>query len=137
MAAIEIDPRVQALFDDNLARTRRANEEVNSAFKVEQARITAEVERIDEKFAKERAELKEKAAELLAAAQGERRKQQWDRGDKPSGELAFGVDDDPAPQHAVPPIAPAAPLPPSRQQSRRPVRRDEDDEDFGSQTWLT
>jgi hypothetical protein len=131
MAVIEIDPRVQALFDDNLAQTRRANEEASSAFKAEQARIATEVERIDEKFAKERAELKEKAAELLAAAQGERRKQQWDRGDKPSGELAFGVDDDDlAPQHAVPPGVPAAPLPPFR-------RDEDDDEDFGSQTWLT
>ncbi|WP_434452867.1 hypothetical protein [Lentzea sp. E54] len=140
----DVDPRVQALYDDNLARTRRATTEVSAELKAGQDRVAAAVEAREEKHKSDLAAARDSAETL--GKQGEKaqpRKPQWERPERGTGELAFGPEDDdggyrppvsapPPPPPVAPPVAP--PPPPARPRRPAPV---DDDDDLSGQTWLS
>jgi hypothetical protein len=141
----ETDPRVQALFDENLARTRRATAEVSAELKAGQDRVAADIEAREEKHKRDIADAGESAENLAKQGDKQPRKPQWERPDRGAGEMAFGPEDDdggyvPPPSAPVPvvppapPVVPVAPPPPVR--SRRPAPVDDDD-DLSGQTWLS
>ncbi|GGP58368.1 hypothetical protein [Saccharothrix coeruleofusca] len=134
MSVIEVDPRVQAAFDERVAAARRANAEVAGTLQASRERLAAEAREREERFAAERARMREKSQRLVAEAEKPQRPQ-WER-PQSSGELAFGPEEDDAPP---PPAAAPTPVyapPPARPAPRRPAPVD-DDEDFGTQSWLT
>lgn len=143
MAIIETDPRVQALFDENTAATRRANVETSAVLKADQDRLAAETRAREERFSAAQAELKKQSEEV--AKPGEKpKKPQWEQKDRSVGEMAFGPEDEDeqAPLRAAtppppPPVAPPPPPPPARPAHRRPAPRDDDDDDLSGQTWLS
>ena len=141
----EVDPRVQALFDDNLAKTRRSTAEVSAELKANQDKVAADIEAREAKQKRDQADARESAENLTK--QGERqqpRKPQWDRPDRGTGEMAFGPEDDeggyaPRQQAPVapplpPPPPPVAPPPPVHRRRPAPV---DDDDDLSGQTWLS
>ncbi len=140
----EVDPRIQAMFDDNLAQSRRAAGEVTAELKADQERLAAEAKSREEKHQRDLAEARESAENV--AKQGEKqqpRKPQWERPERGAGELAFGPEDDDggysaqAPVPPPPPVAPPPPVtppPPARSRRRAPV---DDDDDLSGQTWLS
>jgi hypothetical protein len=141
----EVDPRIQALFDDNLAQSRRAAAEVTAELKADQERLAAEARAREEKHQRDLSEARESAENV--AKQGEKqqpRKPQWERPDRGAGEMAFGPEDDDgySAQAPVPPPPPPAftpppsftPPPPSRPRRPAPV---DDDDDLSGQTWLS
>ena len=140
----EVDPRIQTMFDDNLAQSRRATAEVTAELKADQERLAAEAKAREEKHQRDLAAARESAENL--AKQGEKqqpRKPQWERPDRGAGEMAFGPEDDDggySPQRFVPPPPPVAPpppvTPPPPARSRRPAPVDDDD-DLSGQTWLS
>lgn len=141
----EVDPRVQALFDDNLARTRRSTAEVSAELRANQEKVAADIEAREAKQKRDQAEARESAENITK--QGERqqpRKPQWDRPDRGTGELAFGPEDDDGggyvPQQQAPVAAPPPPpppvAPPPPVHRRRPAPVDDDD-DLSGQTWLS
>ncbi|WP_439661867.1 hypothetical protein ACSHWB_10390 [Lentzea sp. HUAS TT2] len=136
----EVDPRVQALFDDNLARTRRATAEVSAELKAGQDKVAADIEAREEKHKRDLAAAQASAENL--GKQGEPpRKPQWERPDRGTGEMAFGPEDDDggyAPQASAPPPPPVQPVapPPPPTRPRRPAPVDDDD-DLSGQTWLS
>ncbi|MET9228753.1 hypothetical protein [Lentzea sp. NPDC003310] len=145
----EVDPRVQALYDDNLAKTRRATAEVSAELKAGQDRVAADIAAREEKQQRDQTAAREAAENIVK--QGEKqqpRKPQWDRPDRGTGEMAFGPEDDdggyvpPPQQHqqapaAVPPPPPPPPVaPPPPVHRRRPAPVDDDD-DLSGQTWLS
>ena len=142
----EVDPRIQAMFDDNLAQSRRATAEVTAELKADQDRLAAEAKAREDKHQQDLAQARESAENV--AKQGEKqqpRKPQWERPDRGAGELAFGPEDDdggypaPAPVPPPPPVAPPPPVmppPPPPARSRRPAPVDDDD-DLSGQTWLS
>lgn len=139
----EVDPKIQALFDDNLAQSRRATAEVTAELKADQDRLAAEAKAREEKHQRALAEARESAENV--AKQGEKqqpRKPQWERPDRGAGELAFGPEDDdggysPPAFVPPPPVAPPPPVtPPPPVRSRRPAPVDDDD-DLSGQTWLS
>lgn len=140
----QVDPRIQAMFDENLAKTRSANAQITAKLKADQDRLAAEAKAREEKHQKDLADTR-KSAETVAQ-HGDRqqpRKPQWEQRDRSAGELAFGPEDDdggggftppvsaPPPPPVVPPPPPPAPV-----RSRRPARVDDDDDDLSGQTWL-
>lgn len=144
----EVDPRVQALFDDNLARTRRSTAEVSAELRAHQDKVAADIEAREAKQKRDQAEARESAENITK--QGEKqqaRKPQWDRPDRGTGEMAFGPEDDDggyAPRQQAPVAAPVPPpppppppvAPPSPVHRRRPAPVDDDD-DLSGQTWLS
>ncbi|SDJ71532.1 hypothetical protein SAMN04488074_10321 [Lentzea albidocapillata subsp. violacea] len=141
----EVDPRVQALYDDNLAKTRRATAEVSAELKAGQDKVAADIAAREDKHKRDLTEARESAENLVK--QGEKqqpRKPQWERPERGTGEMAFGPEDDdgyaPAPQAATPPPPPVAPAPvappppPARPRRAAPV---DDDDDLSGQTWLS
>jgi sRNA-binding protein len=142
VGVIVVDPKVQAAFEEQTARSRQANAEVTGALRESQARLAAQAKERDERLAAERAELKEKAQQLAAASSQQPRKPQWERGPQSSGELALGPEDDEpdtgaipvahAPAYAPPPPAPLPPV----TQHRRASPVDDDDDDLSGQSWL-
>lgn len=146
----EVDPRIQTLFDDNLAKSRRAVAEVTAELKTDQDRLAAEAKAREEKHQRDLAAARESAENV--AKQGEKqqpRKPQWERPERGAGEMAFGPEDDdggysrpasaapPPPVVPLPPVAPPPPVsPPPPVRSRRPAPVDDDD-DLSGQTWLS
>ncbi len=136
----QVDPRIQAMFDENLAQARSANAQVTATLKADQERLAAEAKAAEEKHQKDLAD-RRTAAETVGQQQP--RKPQWEQRDRSAGELAFGPEDDDGgggftpPVSAPPPLppAPAAPPPPPMR-SRRPAPVDDDDDDLSGQTWL-
>ena len=141
----EVDPRVQALFDENIARTRRATAEVSAELKASQDKVAADIAAREEKHKQDVAAAQKSAEDIVK--QGEKqqpRKPQWERPERGAGELAFGPEDDdggyapqgftppPVPQPVAPP--PVAPPPPARPRRPAPV---DDDDDLSGQTWLS
>jgi hypothetical protein len=141
----EVDPKIQALFDENLAQSRRATAEVTAELKADQDRLAAEAKAREEKHQRALADARESAENV--AKQGDKqppRKPQWERPERGAGELAFGPEDDdggysrPAPVPPPPPVAPPPPVtPPPPVRSRRPAPVDDDDDDLSGQTWLS
>lgn len=141
----EVDPRIQVLFDDNLAQTRRATAEVTAEFKADQDRLAAEAKAREEKHQRDLAEARDSAEKV--AKQGDKqppRKPQWERPERGAGEMAFGPEDDdggyspPAHVPQPPPVTPPPPVaPPAPVRSRRPAPVDDDDDDLSGQTWLS
>src|SRR5690349_19914368 len=135
----EVDPRVQALFDENIARTRRATAEVSAELKASQDKVAADIAAREEKHKQDVAAAQQSAENIVK--QGEKqqpRKPQWERPERGAGELAFGPEDDdgggytpqgftppPVPQPVAPP--PVAPPPPPVR-PRRPAPVDDDDD---------
>ncbi|WP_253770957.1 hypothetical protein [Goodfellowiella coeruleoviolacea] len=164
MSVIQVDPRVQALFDQNLAQTRRRGEEITGNLRAEQQRIAAQLRENTEKFARQREEIKGQLAQLdQQKEQPKRASNPWAKPAQGDGnELSFATEDD-DPGHAVPPpvshqpqtggwaapqaapqpgfppqpaAAPPAPLPPRQAPPRRrPI--EDDDEDMSGQSWLS
>ena len=141
----EVDPRVQALFDENIAKTRRATAEVSAELKASQDKVAADIAAREEKHKQDVAAAQKSAEDIVK--QGEKqqpRKPQWERPERGAGELAFGPEDDdggytpqgftppPVPQPVAPP--PVAPPPPARPRRPAPV---DDDDDLSGQTWLS
>ncbi|MGI5504477.1 hypothetical protein [Lentzea sp. CA-135723] len=143
----EVSPQVQAMLDDNLARTRRATAGVTADLRASQDKVAADIEAREDKHRRDLAAARESAENL--GKQGERqqpRKPQWERPDRGAGEMAFGPEDDdggyapqasapPPPQPVAPPVAPPLPPPPPAR-PRRPAPVDDDD-DLSGQTWLS
>ncbi|GGN27582.1 hypothetical protein GCM10011609_83030 [Lentzea pudingi] len=142
----EVDPRVQALFDDNLAKTRRSTAEVSVELRANQDKVAADIEAREAKQKRDQAEARESAENITK--QGEKqqqRKPQWDRPDRGTGEMAFGPEDDDggyAPRQQAPVAAPVPPPPPPPVAPPPPVHRRrpapvDDDDDLSGQTWLS
>lgn len=139
-----VDPKIQALFDENIARTRRANSEITADLKADQDRLAAEAKAREEKHQRDIAAASAAAENIAKQGEKPQRKPQWEQRDRSAGELAFGPEDDdggyvPPPVQAPqppppPPVAPQPPPPPMR--SRRPAPVDDDDDDLSGQTWL-
>lgn len=140
----EVDPKIQAMFDENIARTRRATTEITADLKADQDRLAAEAKAREEKHQRDIAAARESAENLGKQGDKPQRKPQWEQRDRSAGELAFGPEDDdggysPAPAAAPqppPPLPVAPPPPPPPMRSRRPARVDDDDDDLSGQTWL-
>ncbi|MFD4644073.1 hypothetical protein ACFWN2_42660 [Lentzea sp. NPDC058436] len=143
----EVDPRVQALFDENLAKTHRATAEVSAELKANQDRVAADVAAREDKQQRDLSAAREAAENIVK--QGEKqqpRKPQWERPERGAGEMAFGPEDDDggyapqtsAPQAVAPPLPPPPPpvVPPPPVHRRRPAPVDDDD-DLSGQTWLS
>ncbi|ACU40359.1 hypothetical protein KCV87_23190 [Actinosynnema pretiosum subsp. pretiosum] len=159
---IQVDERVQAAFDDALARTRKQNAQVTADLAATAKRLEQEAGEREARAEAERAQLREKADRLLAVPQ----KPQPRSVDRGAGELAFGLEDEegearpsqPAQQpHAQPqaqpqprggqqepPTQPFTQQPPSWQQpAQQPPARGRraapppDDDDMSGQTWLS
>ncbi|HEX8867540.1 MAG TPA: hypothetical protein VF821_17920 [Lentzea sp.] len=141
----QVDPRIQALFDENLARTRSANAEVTAKLKADQERLAAEAKAREEKHKKDVAASVASAQDVAKHGDPQQRKPQWAQRDRSAGEMAFGPEDDdgggytPAPVAAPQPPPPPPPVapPPPPMRSRRPARVDDDDDDLSGQTWLS
>jgi hypothetical protein len=134
----EVDPRVQALFDDNLARTRRATAEVAAELKADQDRLAAEARAREERHQRDLAAARESAENIVKQGDRQPRKPQWERPERSAGELAFGPEDDDGyvPPSPVPPPPPVTSPPPPPVRPRRPAPVDDDD-DLSGQTWLS
>ncbi|MET8756732.1 hypothetical protein [Lentzea sp. NPDC004782] len=145
MSAVgQVDPRIQALFDENLARTRRSNAEITAKVRADQERLAAEAKAREEKHQKDLAASLASAKEVGKHGDPQQRKPQWAQRDRSAGEMAFGPEDDdagysPAPVSAPQPPPPPPPVapPPPPMRSRRPARVDDDDDDLSGQTWLS
>lgn len=140
----QVDPRIQAMFDENLAKTRSANSEVTAKLKADQDRLAAQAKALEEKHQRDIDAARQAAENVGKQAERQPRKPQWEQRDRSAGELAFGPEDDDngyAAQASSPPQPPAPvtpppppPLPPAR--SRRPAPVDDDDDDLSGTTWL-
>ncbi len=139
----EVDPRIQAMFDDNLAQSRRAAGEVTAELKADQERLAAEAKSREDKHQRDLSEARESAENVAKQGDKQQRKPQWERPERGAGELAFGPEDDDggypaqAPVPPPPPVAPPPPVtppPPARSRRRAPV---DDDDDLSGQTWLS
>ncbi|WP_329788889.1 hypothetical protein V1227_31370 [Lentzea sp. DG1S-22] len=141
----DVDPRLQAQFDDNLAKTRRSTTEVSAELRAAQAKLAADIAAREDKHRREVSEARESAENI--SKQGEKpqqRKPQWERPERGAGEMAFGPEDDdggfaprattPPPPPPLPPVQPVAPPPPVRPRRPAPV---DDDDDLSGQTWLS
>jgi hypothetical protein len=142
----QVDPKIQALFDENLATTRSANAAVTAKLKADQDRLAAEAKAREEKHQKDLA-ASQSSAKDVARHGDQQRKPQWQQRDRSAGEMAFGPEDDeggyssapvsaPAPPQP-PPVAPPPVVPPAPMRARRPARVDDDDDDLSGQTWLS
>ncbi|WP_053737316.1 hypothetical protein [Nocardia sp. NRRL S-836] len=142
----DVDPKIQALFDENIARSRRSNSEITADLRADQDRLAAEAKAREEKHQRDLATARDAAENIAKQGDKPQRKPQWEQRDRSAGELAFGPEDDDggyAPPPAVsapqppppPPVVPPPPPPPAR--SRRPARVDDDDDDLSGQTWLS
>ncbi|ANZ37638.1 hypothetical protein BBK82_17845 [Lentzea guizhouensis] len=147
----DVDPKIQALFDENIAKTRRATAEVTATLQADQDRLAAEARAREEKHQRDLATARESAENLAKQGDKPQRKPQWEQRDRSAGELAFGPEDDegyaqpastqaPPPAQFTPPPPPQQftppPPPPPPARSRRPARVDDDDDDLSGQTWL-
>ncbi len=96
MSVIQVDPRVQALFDQNLAQTRRRGEEITGNLRAEQQRIAAQLRENTEKFARQREEIKGQLAQLdQQKEQPKRASNPWAKPAQGDGnELSFATEDD-------------------------------------------
>jgi hypothetical protein len=139
----QVDPKIQALFDENLAATRSANAEVAAKLKADQDRLAAEAKAREEQHQKDVAASLASAKDVARHGDTQQRKPQWEQRDRSAGELAFGPEDDdggysPAPVSApLPPPPPPVAPPPPPMRARRPARVDDDDDDLSGQTWLS
>lgn len=141
----EVDPKIQAMFDENLAKTRSANAEVTANLKADQDRLAAEAKAREEKHQRDVADAQKSAENIGKQGDRQQRKPQWEQRDRSAGELAFGPEDDDdgyAPQTSSPPrppapVAPPPPMPPPPPaRSRRSAPVDDDDDDLSGATWL-
>jgi hypothetical protein len=143
MSIGQVDPKIQALFDENIARSRRANSEITADLKADQARLAAEAKAREDKHQRDLAAANEAAENIAKQGDKPQRKPQWEQRDRSAGELAFGPEDDDGsyapppqqPQFTPPPPPPPPPVPPAR--SRRPAPVADDDDDLSGQTWLS
>ncbi|MEU0884524.1 hypothetical protein ABZ345_38535 [Lentzea sp. NPDC005914] len=140
----QVDPKIQALFDENLATTRSANAAVTAKLKAGQDRLAAEAKAREEKHQKDVAASLASAKDVARHGDQHRKPPQWQQRDRSAGEMAFGPEDDeagysPPPVSAPAPVQPPPPPPvaPVPMRPRRPARVDDDDDDLSGQTWLS
>ncbi|GAA2664036.1 MULTISPECIES: hypothetical protein [Actinosynnema] len=155
---IQVDERVQAAFDEALARTRRENSRITADLAETTKRLEHESKEREARAEAERAQLRDKIDRMMTAPPQKPQPKQVDRG---AGELAFGLEDeegDPRPSRPAqapveqqpwggqptPPTQPFTQQTPSWQQpaSTPPARGRRaapppDDDDMSGQTWLS
>src|SRR5687767_9684319 len=105
----EVDPRIQAMYDENIAKTRSANAEVTANLKADQDRLAAEAKAREEKHQRDVSEAHKSAENIGKQGDRQQRKPQWEQRDRSAGELAFGPEDD---DGGYPPQASSPPQPP-------------------------
>jgi len=90
----QVDPKIQALFDENLATTRSANAAVTAKLKADQDRLAAEAKAREEKHQKDVAASLASAQDVARHGDQQRKPPQWQQRDRSAGEMAFGPEDD-------------------------------------------
>ena len=143
MGVIEVDPKVQAAFDERIAAARRANAEVAGALDADRERLAAEAREREARAAADRDRLRDQAEQVAAKGDKQQRQPQWSPGpQRGAGEMAFGPEDDdeaappPPPRPTPPPVVHQPPPPPPVSRHRRAAPVEEDD-DLSGQSWLT